>query len=347
VGILKSSNDAGVVEAASQMLDRQVGQMTRLVDDLLDMSRITQGKIELRKERVELATIVHQAVEAVRPFYRNMDQELIISLPTAPVYLYADAARLAQVIGNLLSNASKFTDKGGTIWLTSYHEDGEAILSVKDTGIGIAAKDLPRLFDLFTRVDTSLERSQSGLGIGLTLAKTLVDMTGGTLEAKSEGLGLGSEFTVRLPIYSDANAESRSHEPDSGSRSRGYRILVVDDNIDGAESLALLLQMEGHETHMAHDGQEAGVVAEANRPDAIILDIGLPGMNGYEACEAIRKKPWGRDVVLVAVTGWGQQEDKNRSKEAGFDAHIVKPVDHAALMKLLFQLFRSRNGKER
>jgi PAS domain S-box-containing protein len=344
VGILKSSSDRSVVESASHLLDRQVNQMTRLVDDLLDMSRITQGKIELRKDRVDLAPIVNQAVEAVRPFYRTMNQELVVTLPAEPIYLYADAARLTQVIGNLLNNASKFTNVGGNIWLSASQSDGTATLTVRDNGIGIAKENLPRLFDLFTQVDTSIERSQSGLGIGLTLAKTLVEMTGGTIEAKSAGLGRGSEFIIRLPIYTEETRENETADAEHQPKLNSHRVLVVDDNVDGAESLALLLQLEGHETMMAHDGQEAVAIAEATRPEAVILDIGLPGMHGYVACVAIRKKPWGREVVLVAVTGWGQEEDKNRSKEAGFDAHVVKPVDHVALIKLLAQLLASRNG---
>ena len=346
VAILRSNADRDVVDSASQMLDRQVGQMTRLVDDLLDMSRITQGKIELRREHVELAPIVNQAVEAVRPFFHGMDQEIIVSLPPEPVYLNADAARLAQVIGNLLSNASKFTDPGGKVWLSVYQSDGEAVLSVKDTGIGIASQNIPRLFDLFTQVDTSLERSKGGLGIGLTLAKTLIEMTGGSIDAYSEGLGRGSEFTVRLPLEGVAGTAVPSNDPVRRPASIGHRVLVVDDNVDGAESMAMLLQLEGHEALIAHDAYKAMELAEQQRPEAIILDIGLPGMNGYEACETIRQKPWGKNLVLIAVTGWGQEEDRNKSKEAGFNAHIVKPVDHDALLRLLSQLLESTNGKE-
>jgi PAS domain S-box-containing protein len=346
VGILKSNADRDVIDSASQMLDRQVGQMTRLVDDLLDMSRITQGKIELRRERVELAPIVNQAVEAVRPFYRSMQQELIVSVPLEPICLNADAARLAQVIGNLLSNASKFTDPGGKIWLTAEQSDGHAVLSVKDTGIGIAPQNIPRLFELFTQVDTSLERSQGGLGIGLTLAKTLVEMTGGKIDVYSEGLGRGSEFVVRLPLETETTEIENTTNEASTPRQKAHRVLVVDDNADGAESMSLLLQLEGHESFVAHDAYEAIETAEKHRPEAIILDIGLPGMSGYEACRAIREKPWGRNLVLIAVTGWGQEEDRNRSKEAGFNAHIVKPVDHDALLKLLSQLLESANGRE-
>ena len=327
--------DKETVHSASDMLDRQVGQMARLVDDLLDMSRISRGKIELRKERIELATIVNQAVEAVRAVYRSMDHELTVTLPPQPVHLNADPTRLAQVVGNLLNNASKFTDKGGHVWLTVEQEGEQAVVRVRDNGIGIAAEQLPRLFEMFVQVDTSLERSRHGLGIGLTLVKTLVEMHGGTVEVHSDGLGLGSEFAIRLPVLVETPkplSRATVGEPMPAVR---RRILIVDDNEDGAESLAMLLQLKGHETHKAHDGIEAIEAAERFRPDAVLLDIGLPRLNGYEVCRRIRKEPWGKDMVLVALTGWGQEEDRHRSREAGFDTHMVKPVDHDVLMKLL------------
>jgi len=341
--LLRVGGNALTVSSASEMLERQVGQMTRLVDDLLDMSRVTQGKIELKNERVELTSIVNLAVEAVRPLYRGMNQELTVSLPTPPIYLNADSVRLAQVIGNLLNNACKFTEAGGHISLSVQQEDGWAVLRVKDTGIGISAEHLPHLFEMFTQVDTSLERSRGGLGIGLTLAKTLVEMGGGTIEARSEGLGKGSEFIVRLKT--DESAEDGAAADGNVSAAiRGHRILVVDDNVDGAESLAMLLRLKGHETFIAHDGLEAIASADRLRPDAILLDIGLPTINGYEACRKIREQPWGKGLILVAVTGWGQPEDRDRSKEAGFDTHIVKPVDHDQLMKLLAELLPAKNG---
>jgi PAS domain S-box-containing protein len=334
-------------QSASEMLERQVGQMARLVDDLLDMSRITRGKIELRKERVELAPIVEQAVEAVRAQYKSMNHELTVSLPPQPLPLDADPARLTQVVANLLNNACKFTDRGGRVSLHVEEENGLVAIRVRDSGIGIAAEHLPRLFDMFTQVDTSLERSRDGLGIGLTLVKTLVEMHGGTVAVRSEGVGHGSEFTVRLPIATlPAVATSRpvAQEPVS---SIPRRILIVDDNEDGAESLAMLLELAGHETHQAHDGVSAIEAADRIRPDVVLLDIGLPGLNGYEVCRRIRSEPWGKDLVLVALTGWGQDEDRQQSRNAGFDEHMVKPVDHDVLQSFLASLPAARSASTR
>ena len=249
-------------------------------------------------------------------------------MPDRPIYLIADRARLAQVIGNLLNNAAKFTDRGGHVWLTVSEEDRRALIRVRDNGIGIDAGQLPRIFDMFTQVDTALERSRDGLGIGLTLVKTLVEGQGGTVEARSDGHGLGSEFIVRLPTVEEAASPGPPAEIEA-MRGSGQRILIVDDSLDGAESLSLLLQVNGYETHKAYDGIEAFDAAERLRPDAILLDIGLPRLNGYEACRRIRQQPWGARILLVALTGWGMEEDRNRSREAGFDSHLVKPVDGA------------------
>jgi PAS domain S-box-containing protein len=334
----RAGTPADAVGATADMLERQVAQMARLVDDLLDMSRITQGKIELRTRRVELGPVLEQAVEAVRALHRSIGQELSIVLPQEPVTLDADPARLAQVVGNLLNNASKFTDKGGRIALTVEREGGHVAIRVRDTGIGISAENLPRVFDMFAQVDTSLERSRDGLGIGLTLVKTLVEMHGGTVEARSDGPGLGSEFVVRLPVLAEG-PEGGPKETVSTAASRSRRrILIVDDNEDGAESLALLLTVSGHETHTVHDGLEGIAAIERLRPDLVLLDIGLPGLNGYEVCRRVRQQPWGRDLALVALTGWGQQEDRERSKAAGFTTHMVKPVDPDRLMRLVDSL---------
>ena len=330
--------DAETLRSASDMLRRQVGQMSRLVDDLLDLSRITRGRIELRKERIELAAVVQQAVEAVRAVYQSKGQELTIALPSHQVYMHADPARLAQVVGNLLNNACKFTDEDGHVWLTVEHQGEQAVVRVRDDGIGIAAEHLPNIFEMFSQVDTSLERSRDGLGIGLTLVKTLVEMHDGTVDVCSDGPGRGAEFTVRLPILSGVTDTASPPAVAAAAPAMGRRILIVDDNEDGAESLALLLQVAGHETHMAHDGLEAIEAAERLRPDAVLLDIGLPRMNGYEVCSRIRRAPWAKNVVLVALTGWGQEEDRHRSREAGFDAHMVKPVDFDALLNLVASL---------
>jgi len=336
---LRLGGEAESLRSASDMLERQVQQMSRLVDDLLDMSRITRGKIELRKEPLELAPVVHHAVEAARALYRNMDHELTVTMPDEAMEVSADPTRLAQVIGNLLNNACKFTDRGGHVWLTVEKDGHEAVIRVRDNGIGIAPEHIPGLWEMFAQVDTSLDRSRGGLGIGLTLVKTLVEMHGGTVHAQSEGPMRGSEFTVRLPVLSDV-VRPASHaavvEPPSPAVRR--RVLIVDDSEDGAESLAILLQLGGHETHVAHDGVEALEVAEKVRPDVVLLDIGLPRLNGYEVCHRLRKEPWARNLAVVALTGWGQDEDRHRSREAGFDAHLVKPVDHDALLKLLASL---------
>jgi signal transduction histidine kinase len=328
--------DAQKVKSVTEMMQRQIWQMVRLVDDLLDVSRISQGKIELRREPIELASAVHHAVEACRPAIEHAKQKLIVTLPAPPLYLDADPARLAEVVGNLLNNACKFTTSGGSIWLTVEQEGAEAIVRVRDSGIGIAGDKLPHIFDMFMQVDTSLERSQSGLGLGLTLVRSLVELHGGTVQAYSAGTGQGSEFIVRLPI-TVATPHQAPTEPPIGERTitTPRRILVVDDNRDSAESLAILLKLTGNEIHTAFDGAEALESAVALRPDVVLLDIGLPKMSGYEVARRIREQPWGQSMVLVALTGWGHDEDRQKSRQAGFNAHLVKPVDYAALTKLL------------
>jgi CheY-like chemotaxis protein len=333
-----AGDGSDALRSASEVVERQIGQLTRLVDDLLDMSRITRGKIELRKERTELGPIVHQAVEAARAQYGSMNQELVVTIPAEALYVDADPARLAQVMGNLLNNACKFTDEGGRITLNVADESGQAVIRVRDTGIGIAADDLPRLFDMFVQVDSSLERSRDGLGIGLTLVKTLVDMHGGTVDVHSDGLGCGSEFMVRLPLSVDMPRVLSTPALTEPAATARRRILIVDDSDDGAESLAMLLEFAGHETHKAYDGLEAIEAARRLRPDAVLLDIGLPRLSGYEACRRMRQEPWGKELVLVALTGWGQEKDRRESLDAGFDEHMVKPVDHDALLQFLARL---------
>ena len=323
---------------ATEVIDRQVYQMNRLVDDLLDVSRITWGKIELRKERVELATIVQSAVEASRPLIEKWGHELTVTIPPQPIELEADLTRLSQVIANLLNNSAKYMDQAGRIWLTVEREGGHVLIRVEDTGIGIPDEMLHRIFDMFTQVDHSLERSEGGLGIGLTLVQRLVEMHRGTVEAHSEGPGKGSEFVVRLPVA----AAAASRAPDGAASDVGKvvtpalrRILVVDDNWDAADSLGMLLRMMGHEVHTAHDGPEAVGAAAVFRPDVVLLDIGLPKLNGYEVARRIRKLEGGAGLMLIALTGWGQEEDRRRSKEAGFDHHLTKPVELADLQGLL------------
>jgi signal transduction histidine kinase/ActR/RegA family two-component response regulator len=332
----EASSDA--FDTAMDVLNRQVGQMVRLVDDLMDAGRISSGKMVLRIERVELSSVVYHAVESVRVVSDALEQELAVTLPTTPIYLNADPARLAQIVGNLLSNASKFTDRGGKICLTVERaEEGEVVIRVRDTGVGIAADQLPRIFDLFAQVDTNLVRSTNGLGIGLTLVRTLVQMHGGTVDVTSAGLDRGSEFIVRLPIAVDAPVKTvPAIARTQTAQGVPLRVLVVDDNVDAAEMLASLLRLDGHETHTVHDGVEAVDATLKIRPHLVLLDIGLPRLSGYEVARMIREKHGHTACpVLVAVTGWGQDEDHRRSEDAGFYAHLVKPVNEGVLGEIL------------
>jgi signal transduction histidine kinase/ActR/RegA family two-component response regulator len=327
--------EAPIVAEARTMMDRQLTQMVRLVDDLMDVSRISGGKIELRKERVSLATVVHSAVETSRPQIEKMGHKLTINLPAQPIFMDADLTRLAQVFLNLLNNAAKYSDRGGDIRLTAHQQGRDVVVSVVDNGIGIAVDQLQRIFDMFIQVDRSLEKSHGGLGIGLTLVKRLVELHGGFVEAKSDGPGMGSEFVVRLPVVADASLSQSLHPGDSSGAKTSLRILIVDDNRDGADSLSAMLRLMGNDTLTAYDGRQGIEAARKFRPDVILLDIGLPLVNGYEVCRRIREQPWCQDTVFIAVTGWGQEQDRRRSQEAGFDRHMIKPVDPAALMKLL------------
>ncbi|HEX5760757.1 MAG TPA: ATP-binding protein [Thermoanaerobaculia bacterium] len=330
---------------ALEVIDRQMAQMTRLVDDLLDVSRITRDKLELRKGRAELAGLVRSAVETSRPLLAAGGHQLTVSVPPRPIFVDADPTRLEQALSNLLNNAAKYTPRGGDVSVTVERRRGQAAVTVRDTGIGIPPEMLPRIFDMFTQVDRSLERAQGGLGIGLTLARRLVEMHGGTIEAHSEGPGRGSSFTIRLPIAEASRAAAHAEMDDEPVRPGAtLRILVVDDNRDAASTLGLLLELTGHEVRTAHDGLEAVAAASEFRPDVVLLDIGLPKLNGYEAARRIRRQPRGEGVVLIAITGWGQEEDKQQSKEAGFDQHIVKPVDPAALLKLISSFEQASAG---
>jgi PAS domain S-box-containing protein len=331
----RAEGDGDLLQKARSTMERQLSQLVRLVDDLVDVNRITRGKIELRKECVELASVIHQSVESCRTLAGSANLELSVTLPPHPVYLNADPVRLVQVFSNIVHNACKYTESGGKIWLTAERQGSDAVVMVKDTGIGIPPEKLVSVFEMFTQVDRTLRRMQGGLGIGLTLVKRLVEMHGGSVEALSEGPGRGSEFVVRLPVLVE-KPEGAIREPSTEpTEITAQRILVVDDNADAASSLAMLLELTGNETHAAHDGLEAVEAAEKFRPDVILLDIGLPRLNGLDACRRIREQPWGKNVLLVALTGWGQDIDRSKSKEAGFDAHMVKPVDYAALVKLL------------
>ena len=344
-----AADDANAVSQARAMMDRQLGHMVRLIDDLLDVSRVNRNKMELRRARVLLADVVRSAVETARPTIEDAGHELIVSLPMDPIYLDADLTRLAQVFGNLLTNSAKYTERGGRIWLTATREDDRVAVAVRDTGIGIPAYALPTIFDMFSQVDRSIERSTGGLGIGLALVKGLVEMHGGTVEAASPSQGQGSTFTVRLPVLQDRPETIPSVQAEDERRvgGPGRRVLVVDDNRDSAASMALMMRLMGDEVRTAHDGAEALEAAEAFRPQVILMDVGMPRLNGYETTRRIREQPWGRSVAIVALTGWGQEGDKVRSQEAGCDGHLVKPVALPDLERLLTELMGSPDGKER
>lgn len=337
-------DNAEAVERVRAMMDRQIAQMVRLVDDLLDVSRISRGKIELTKERVEIAAVIEQAIETSRPAIEAAEHRLTVSLPAEPVYLFADTVRLTQVFSNLLNNASKYSDPKGEIALSAEQRGQEVVVSIKDRGIGIDAEMLPEIFGIFKQVSGTGTKSQGGLGIGLTLVEQLVKMHGGSVSAFSEGQGQGSEFVVCLPLgisLAEKSALLPTAMPINSVQIAARRILVVVDNEDSARSLSMLFEIKGYEVHIAYDGQAAVEAADAFRPEIILLDIGLPIMNGYEAARTIRAQPWGRDIVIVALSGWGQPEDRLKSKEVGFNAHEVKPVDHNALLYLLASLTAS------
>ena len=323
---------AAAVQTARDTIDRQVGHLARLVDDLLDASRLTRGTLALRRERVDLAEVLESAVEVVRPRLVVARQRLTLALPPVAIVLDADPVRLAQILANLLDNAVKYTESGGTIAVTAARNGGEVAVTVADTGIGIAPEDLPGLFEMFAQGDAAPDGLQGGLGIGLALARRLAELHGGRLEARSAGRGQGSAFVVRLPLPADPPPRRESPRvPEVKPR----RILVADDNPDCAESLAMLLRLLGYEVAVAGDGLAAVAAAERDRPDTILLDLGMPKLDGYGACRRIRECPWGQDIAIFALTGWAQESDRRQSREAGFDGHLVKPVELAALLQAL------------
>ncbi len=337
--------DRPLLDRTGQIMGRQVQQLGRLVDDLLDLSRIARGKMQLRQERVDLGQIARRAADASRPLVESRRHELTVALPAAPVFLTADPTRLEQVLTNLLNNAARYTPEGGRVWLTATTEGREAVVRVRDTGIGIPPEMLSRIFGLFAQVERPQERAAGGLGIGLSLVKSLTEMHGGSVEAHSDGPGQGSEFVVRLPLPTEKAPEVAAAPPEApAAAERAVRILLVDDNLDASESLAMLLRLWGHEVAVAHDGPAALRAAEARPPQVALLDIGLPGMDGYELARRLRSRPGPGRAVLVALTGWGQEEDRRRSREAGFDHHLVKPVDLSDLRELLAQVERQGPG---
>jgi PAS domain S-box-containing protein len=336
-----ASGDANVVAKTRDMMDRQLSHMVRLIDDLLDVSRISSNKLQLRRSRVLLADVVSSAVETARPALEAVGHTLTVSLPPEPIFLDADLTRLAQVLGNLLNNSAKYTERGGRVWLAATRHGDQVVVTVQDTGIGIPASDLPNVFDMFSQVERSIERRAGGLGIGLALVKVLVEMHGGTIQAASPGQGKGSTFTVRLPMLQD-HARPLPEEPaaDWSAVTAGTqrRILVVDDNADAAVSMAMMLRLMGNEVRTAGDGIEAVELAEQFRPQVILMDIGMPKLDGYEATQRIREQPWGRDTTVIALTGWGQDADRVKSKQAGCDGHLVKPINWPDLQKILAEL---------
>jgi signal transduction histidine kinase len=333
---LLHKSDCAETQRARGIIERQVQHLTRLVDDLLDVSRITRGKLTLRREVVELETVIRNAIETSRPLIESANHKLSVVLPKEPVRLHADPMRLAQALSNLLNNSAKYTPNRGHIHLTAQVDNGSAVIRVKDNGIGIAEPTLSRVFELFVQADNGLGRSQGGLGIGLTLVRTFVGLHGGTVEARSPGSGRGSEFVIRLPVHEAQQEAPAAEAPVMHSGGAVcHRILVVDDNQDGAHSLAMLLEMQGNTVHIVYDGPQAVEAMAQFHPDVVLLDIGLPTLNGYETARRMRALPDSRDALIIALTGWGQEEDRRRSREAGFDHHLVKPVDLHVLEGLL------------
>jgi PAS domain S-box-containing protein len=322
------------VERVRDIMERQVNHMVRLVDDLLEISRITRGKIELRRERVEVAAVIGSAVETSKPLIDAAGQELIVSIPSEPLTLDADPVRLAQVFANLLNNASKYSDSGAQIWLTVRREGTQAVVSVRDTGIGIDAETLPRIFDMFAQGQDSLPRAQGGLGIGLTLVRSLVQLHSGKVDALSAGPGKGSEFVVRLDLAAPRIRDVR-RMPEGRAASMPLRVLVVDDSRDGADSLAMMLSLEGADVRVAYDGQSALDGLVAFHPAAAILDLAMTDMDGYELARRIRAQPAHGDITLIALSGWGQEAQQRESQLAGFAYHLIKPPDADALRAVL------------
>jgi signal transduction histidine kinase/DNA-binding response OmpR family regulator len=334
---LHGSNQPDLVWA-QEVIDRQVKHLVRLVDDLMDVSRITRGKIKLQLELLDTSKVIANAVETSRHLIEAHKHELIVSAPPEPISLNADPARMSQILANLLNNAAKYTPDRGRIWLSVMPEDGEITFRVRDTGTGIPREMLTKVFDLFTQMDRSLERSHGGLGIGLTLVQRLVELHGGTVQAFSEGLGQGSEFVVRLPVKAgegslDSGGSVKNPSREGATQARS-RVLVADDNVDAAASLAVFLRLAGHEVRLSHDGLDALLAAQAFHADVVLLDIGLPGLDGYEVARRLRAHPDTKGVLLIAVSGYGQEEDRRRCFQAGFDHHFIKPVDWSALQKV-------------
>lgn len=334
--VLRMAPDEKVSEEIRDMMDRQLTHLVRLIDDLLDVSRVSQGKIELRKEPITVQSVLQAAIESSNPLIEAGRHTLTTRMESESLWLNADLTRLAQIVSNLLNNAAKYTPEGGAISLSAHREGGDVVIAVSDNGMGIPADMLPKVFELFTQVGRHMERSQGGLGIGLALVRRLVEMHSGAITAESPGLGKGSTFTLRLPLV-QAPAREDAPSTDSPAEAHGsaLQVLVVDDNIPSAKTTGWMLEMIGHQPQLAHDGLEALHAAKAMHPDVILLDIGLPGMNGYDVCRELRKDPAFKNTMMIAQTGWGQAKDRQLAREAGFDHHLIKPVNFEELSALL------------
>ncbi len=331
------------VEHLVGVIDHQMQQMTRLIDDLLDVARINANKLELRRSAISVETIIRSAIEISEPSIKARGVQFTSQLPQNPVYVDGDLTRLAQVLCNLLNNATKYTDRGGHIWLTAESRDNRVFITVRDTGIGIPPEVLPRVFEMFTQAQQAIERSTGGLGIGLTLVKQIVEMHGGSVSAFSGGPGKGSEFTFSLPMMERPAEQDQKRESTAPIQKPdlSFRILVVEDNLISADMLSMMLRMRGIEVYTANDGLDGLKSAEKFRPDIVLLDIGLPSMNGFDVARAIRNESWGSTMVLVAITGWGEEREKLRCAEVGIDYHLVKPVHPSELLNLLASIERN------
>lgn len=331
----RADRDEPMFGRAHTIMDRQLSHLARLVDDLIDVSRITRDRIEIRREPTELRNLLGSCIEACRPFTEERGQHVDLAAPATPVYVEADQVRLTQVFSNILNNASKYTDQGGRISCVAEHRDDEIVVSIGDSGIGIAPDQLDSVFEMFTQIDHGPAWARGGLGIGLTLAKRLVELHGGSISAHSSGHGQGSEFVVRLPLASQPSPAEEDGRAIPSPVTESRRVLLVDDNLDTATSLAVLFQIAGHETAVAHEGIAAIETAAGFRPHVILLDIGLPGMSGYDICRRLRERSWAQAITIIALTGWGQEADREKSRAAGFDHHLVKPVDFPELLALV------------